>query len=186
MTPSTMSMCALGLWLALQVQGCAGAAEPPPVSHAQRAAADEYLSLDEATAFCVHLHEELVTCAPEFIDLLLELRARYDVGFAAEHATPEAIAEAKRVGIEEVKEDGSGPLAPRQERCRGYARAPKTPRSAPPELEACFAISECTQKIACTRPVMEARFRTRAQAAAGASPAPTREPSSCAEACKEK
>jgi hypothetical protein len=132
----------------------------------------EYLSLDEATTLCVHLHEELVSCAPEFMDLIIDLRRRYDPSWPINHPTPEAEAEAKMVGIEETKEDGSGPLGPRRERCRGYAQAPKTPRQVPAKLEPCFKISDCKQRVECTRPVMEARFRARAEAAeaAGAQP----------------
>ena len=41
---------------------------------------------------------------------------------------------------------------------------------APAELEPCFKISDCAQKIECMRPVMEARFRARAEAAAAGAP----------------
>jgi hypothetical protein len=107
------------------------------------------------------------------MDLIIDLRRRYDPSWPANHPTPEAEAEAeaKIVGIEETKEDGSGPLEPRRERCRGYAQAPKTPRQVPAKLDPCFKISDCAQKVECTRPVMEARFRARAEAAAaGAQP----------------
>jgi hypothetical protein len=178
MMPSMMNAYALTALLALQA--CGGTAEPPPASPAQPAsttpaaasgaAPSDELSLDEATAFCVRLHEQVVTCAAEFIDMTMDLRGKYDPGFAARFSTPEAKAAAKKEGIEEVKADGSGPLEPRQQRCRDYAREPPTPRKVPAETEPCFQIADCAQKIACMRPVMEARFRARAEAAAAAQP----------------
>jgi hypothetical protein len=179
MMPSMKNAYALTALLALQA--CGGTAEPPPASPASPASAapsvaassaapSDDLSLDEATAFCVRLHENLVTCSAEFIDMTMDLRGKYDPGFAARFSTPEAKAAAKKEGIEEAKADGSGPLEPRQQRCRGYAQEPPTPRKAPAELEPCFQITDCTQKIACMRPVMEARFRARAEAAAAAQP----------------
>ena len=182
MTPSLTNAYALSLLLV--VQACGGSAEPPPASPSPPSSAappaatqsaapgDDNLSLDEATAFCVRLHEQVVTCAPEFIDLMMDLRGHYDPGFQAKFSTPEAKAAAKTEGIAEVKADGSGPLEPRQQRCREYAQQPPTPRKAPADLEPCFKIGECAQKIECMRPVMEARFRARAESAAAAQPGP--------------
>jgi hypothetical protein len=158
------SMNAYVLTTLIALQACGGAVAPrpaPPVS----AEADEYLSLEDATALCVHLHEEMVSCAPELMDLIIELRRRYDPSWPVDHPSPDSEAEAKAVGIEELKNEGTGPLEPRQELCRGYARSPKTPRAVPATLEPCFKISECKQKVECTRPVMETRFRARAEAA---------------------
>nr|UXE46069.1 hypothetical protein Hi04_10k_c5591_00009 [uncultured bacterium] len=185
MMPSLTNAYALPLLLVLH--GCGGTAEPPPATPAppassaspapgagtgSTASGDDNLSLDDATAFCVRLHENVVSCAGEFIDLMMDLRGHYDPGFQAKFSTPEAKAAAKKEGIEEVKADGSGPLEPRQQRCREYAQQPPTPRKAPAELEPCFKIADCTQKIECMRPVMEARFRARAEAAAAAQPGP--------------
>ena len=185
MMPSLTNAYALSLLLVLQA--CGGSAEPPPASPSPPSSAappaapagtesaapgEDNLSLDEATAFCVRLHEQLVTCAPEFIDLMMDLRGQYDPGFSARFSTPEAKAAAKKEGIEEAKADGSGPLEPRQQRCREYAQQPPTPRKVPGELEPCFKIADCKQKVECTRPVMEARFRARAAAAPPAQPGP--------------
>lgn len=169
MMKTALNACALTTLLALQA--CGGATEPRPAHPSPpaapvAAASDEYLSLDDATALCVHLHEEMVSCAPELMDLIIDLRRRYDPSWPANHPTPESEAEAKIVGIEELKDEGTGPIEPRRERCRGYAQAPKTPRDVPATLDPCFKITDCTQKVECTRPVMEARFRARAEAAA--------------------
>jgi|GEM_PF-7018655 len=153
----------------IALQTCGSAVQPRP-AQAVSAAPDEYLSLEDATDLCVHLHEEMVSCAPEFMDLIIDLRRRYDPSWPVNHPTPESEAEAKVVGIEELKNEGSGPLEPRQELCRGYAQSPKTPREVPATLDPCFKISDCTQKVECTRPVMELRFRARAEAASSGAP----------------
>lgn len=170
------------IWIMLvTLQACGGAAEPRPehpspqasssaMTSAENTGSDGYLSFDDATAFCVRLHEELVSCAPEFMDLIIDLRRRYDASWPKNHPTPEAEAEARVIGIEETKEEGTGPLESRRERCRGYAQAPKTLSDVPAKVEPCFKITDCTQRVECTRPVMEARFRARAEAAAGTQP----------------
>lgn len=167
--------------LALFSVGCASGAPPAtsaseeapaPGASASAASVDaapapssDALSLEEGTAFCVRLHESVVPCAGEFIDLNIDLRSRYFPEFAQKLSTPEARAEARKLGIEEVQADGAGPLEPRRQRCRGYAQhGPPTPRSAVPPMEVCFAKAACAEKIECMRPVLDARFKARAEA----------------------
>lgn len=141
--------------------GCASQSAPAPASTPQ-ASASEPLSTAEAVAFCVRLHEQAAPCAGEFIDLTMDLRAKYFPEFAEKIATPEARAAAKKTGMEEVMADGTGPLEPRQQRCQDYVEhGPPTPRDAPARLEPCFAKAVCAEKIECMRPVMEARFQAR-------------------------
>lgn len=113
----------------------------------------------------MRLHEQVVPCAGEFIDLNIELRSRYFPDFAAAAADPAKKAEMRRVGIEEVMADGAGPLEPRQKRCREYAEhGPPTPSGAVPQMEACYAKASCAEKMDCMRPVLEERYSKRAAA----------------------
>jgi hypothetical protein len=150
-----------------------GGAQSPSTSPAQSTPAPqnppetaEHLSLLEARDFCVRLHEEVVPCAGEFIDLNIELRTRFFPDFAREAAEPRRKAEMRRIGIDEVMQDGAGPLEPRRQRCAKYAeQGPPSPRAAVQLMEGCYARSACADKVECMRPVLEERYAKRAQSA---------------------
>jgi hypothetical protein len=151
--------------IAMGLMGCgAGAPEAPaaPVGHA---AAGEVLSPEEATNHCVQLHEQLATCSGEFIDMNLELRARYFPPFAEKLANPADRAEIRKMGIAEAIADGTGPIEPRRERCKEYVEhGPKVPRAEVAVAEGCFQKASCAEKIACLRPSQEERYSSRAKA----------------------
>ncbi len=86
------------------------------------------------------------------------------LGRYSQMANPETRAEIRKEGIAEAVADGTGPLEPRQERCKQYAEhGPKVPRADVVEAEVCFAKTACAEKIACMRPSQEARFAARAK-----------------------
>jgi hypothetical protein len=94
---------------------------------------------DQAAAFCVRLHEQVATCPSEFIDMNLELRAKYFPAFAAKIADPAARAEILQQGVKETLADGTGPAEPRRARCQDYvAHGPPVPRGDVAQAETCF------------------------------------------------
>ena len=147
------------------ILGCGGAPHEEPASVVgQASSAAETLAPEEATNHCVRLHEQLATCSGEFIDMNLELRAKYFPAFAKEVASPEARAEMRKEGIAEAIADGTGPLPPRRARCTEYTEhGPKVPRGEVAEAEACFQKASCAEKIACLRPSQEKRYSSRAK-----------------------
>lgn len=151
--------------IAMGIIGCGGAAHEEPAAPAgQAASAAETLPPEEATNHCVRLHEQLATCSGEFIDMNLELRAKYFPAFAKEVANPQARAEMRKEGISEAIADGTGPLPPRLARCKEYTEhGPKVPRGEVAEAEACFQKASCAEKIACLRPSQEQRYSSRAK-----------------------
>ena len=147
------------------IMGCSGASHEVPASPARQAAtAAETLPPEEATAHCVRLHEQLATCSGEFIDMNLDLRAKYFPAFAKAVASPEARAEMRKEGIAEAIADGTGPVEPRRARCKEYTEhGPKVPRGDVVEAEGCFQKASCAEKIACLRPSQEQRYSSRAR-----------------------
>jgi hypothetical protein len=153
------------LTIAVGMIGCGGAAhEEPAATAGQASTAGESLKPEEATNHCVRLHEQLATCAGEFIDMNLDLRAKYFPPFAKEVANPEARAEMRKEGIAEAVADGTGPVEPRRERCKQYVEhGPQVPRGEVAEAEVCFQKASCAEKIACLRPSQEERYAKRAK-----------------------
>ncbi len=135
--------------------------EPAAPSAAEVVTATEEgaLGLEEATAFCVRLHEQMATCPREFISLLLDLRAQRDPRFAGVFAR-EGVREAMtEEGVKEVLADGTGPLEPRQARCTEYAaNGPPVPSGDPQRAEPCYALSTCEERVSCLQPVLEQRL----------------------------
>ena len=131
-----------------------------PAPEAQQATP---LGAEEATAMCVKLHEQGAQCLEPFANLLLELRAKYDPRFAQALATPGTREEIQQAVRQETLADGTGPLEQRTQRCTEYAvNGPPVPASDPQMLERCYALSDCTERVACMRPVLETRFQARA------------------------
>lgn len=160
--------------------GCGGAAREPPATaagqpEASKSAApsrpevaDDSLTQAENVDFCIRLHEQLAACAGEFIDLNIELRTHYFPDFAKRVSTPEARAEARRIGIEEALADGTGPVEPRRQRCTEYCvHGPPTPRSDVPHMEGCYQKPSCADKVECARPILEARYQKKREQGEG-------------------
>jgi hypothetical protein len=161
--PTLVSLLATAL-----VVGCAAPSQEAPRAQPAPAPAElagtDNLPPDEALAFCVVLHEQLAACAGEFIDMNLDLRAKYFPPFAEEVANPTARAEMRKEGVAEAIADGTGPIEPRRDRCQQYvAHGPKVPRSDVAESAGCFQKASCAEKIACLRPTQEARYAARAK-----------------------
>jgi hypothetical protein len=163
---------ALVTMMMMGIVGCGGAAHDEPTAIVgQASSAAGTLAPEEATAHCVRLHEQLATCSGEFIDMNLDLRAKYFPEFAKQLASPEARAEIRKEGIAEAIADGTGPIGPRQERCKEYTEhGPKVPRGEVAEAEACFQKASCAEKIACLRPSQEVRYSSRAAAPGDSTP----------------
>ena len=159
-------MSALAL-LACGSPGGGGTAADPP----RPSGGGGVLSSEEGTRFCVSLHEQMATCAAEFIDMNIELRARYFPSFAAKVADPRARAELREEGIQEALTDGTGPLAPRRERCEQYvAHGPAVPSGDAVQARRCFERPTCAEKLSCLRPSQEQRYIDRAKDPSGSTP----------------
>jgi hypothetical protein len=123
------------------------------------------LPLEEATELCIRLHEEAFVCKEEFIDLVIDLRGKYDPRFAKVLASREGRAAAKAEGLKEAVADGSGELEPRRRKCARYAaHGPPVPKADRPFLQACYTKPSCLERVACMKPVLERRFADRAKA----------------------
>ena len=145
--------------IAVVMLGCgshaAGPSSPPSSPPA-------VLSYDEGVALCERLHREAVPCAAEFIDLNIELRAKYSPEFAEAIKDPAARKEITEIGLQEVVKDAANV----HERCSEYVKpewGPPQPRADLAVLDACYAKPACPDKIECLRPVMEPRFKYRAE-----------------------
>jgi hypothetical protein len=159
----------LGLALLVLLSACASQPEPaaaplPLAASTPPSPGADMLPPDEAAAFCVRLHEQVATCPSEFIDMNLELRAKYFPPFAAKIADPAARAEIQKEGVKETLADGTGPVEARRARCQEYvAHGPPVPRGDVAQAETCFQKASCAEKIACLRPSQEARYTARAK-----------------------
>ncbi len=153
------------LTITMGVIGCGGAAHEESAAPAgQASAAGASLAPEEAADHCVRLHEQLATCAGEFIDMNLDLRAKHLPPFAEKIANPGARAEIRKEGIAEAIADGTGPVEPRRERCKQYVEhGPQVRRGEVAEAEACFQKASCVEKVACLRPSQEERYAKRAK-----------------------
>jgi hypothetical protein len=121
------------------------------------------LGTEQATAMCVRLHEQGAACLDPFAELLLELRATHDSRFAGMLKDPGMREDLRQAVRQETLADGTGPLEKRTRRCRDYAtQGPPVPAEDPATLEACYALADCQQRVACMRPVLEQRFKARA------------------------
>jgi hypothetical protein len=146
--------------LVLVVLACGGHASPSPSP--PPASEPAMLSYDEMVALCERLHREAITCADELIDLNIELRMKYSPDFAEAMKDPAARKEAIQVGLTEVRSDATHA----HERCSEYAKpdwGAAQPRSDLAVLDGCYAKPACADKIRCMRPVIEPRFKYRAE-----------------------
>ncbi len=133
---------------------------PPPAVSAPLPPAAEA----EATASCMRLHEQMATCAEHFTPLMVELRVKYEPGFAAMLKRKGMRAKILAAGIEETRQDGSGPKEPRLQRCAQWVRSgPRIPDDESARMSACWELETCEKKAACARPMLEQRLSARAR-----------------------
>lgn len=112
-------------------------------------------------ALCERLHHEVAPCARAFVQMNLDLRARYSPELAAQLADPEAREAAEQAGMAETAQDAEHA----HERCTEFAKpawGPAQPRSDLARLDACYREASCAAKMSCLRPVIEPRFAYRA------------------------
>lgn len=142
----------------LVVVACGGGAPSSPSPAPEPAT----LSYDEMVALCERLHREAIACAAEFTDLNIELRMKYSPEFAEEMKDPAARKEVTEIGLKEMRDDAANA----HKRCSEYAKpewgAPQ-PRSDLAVLDGCYTKPACADKIGCMRPVIEPRFKYRAE-----------------------
>jgi hypothetical protein len=142
--------------LVLVMSGCGSQAAATTTSQ------PAMLSYDESVSVCERLHREALPCAAEFIDLNIELRMKYSPEFAQAMKDPATRKEVTEIGLQEVSRDAANA----RERCSEYAKpewGPPQPRTDLAVFEACYAKPACPDKMACLRPVMEPRFKYRAE-----------------------
>lgn len=141
----------------LMFVGC-GSSTPSPTP---RPSAADPLTTEEGIALCERLHREAVPCAREFIELNIDLRAKYSPQFAEAVKDPAVRAQAVEAGVAEAAHDAEHA----RERCTEYVKpqwGPPQPRSDLAVLDSCYAKASCADKMACLRPVIEPRFQYRA------------------------
>jgi hypothetical protein len=113
----------------------------------------------DAVPLCVELHEHLAKCPAEFIDLMIDLRAKHEPGFAAKVKDPKARADVRKAGIDEAKADGTDNAA----KCEHWVKTgPKTTASDASIMRGCFANDACPKLMTCISPVLERRMGARA------------------------
>lgn len=142
--------------LILVVSACGGRAPSNP------SPAPATLSYDEMVSLCERLHREAIACAAEFIDLNIELRMKYSPEFADAMKDPAVRKEVTETGLKEVRDDAANA----HERCSEYAKpewGPPQPRGDLAVLDGCYAKQACADKVGCMRPVIEPRFKYRAE-----------------------
>jgi hypothetical protein len=118
-------------------------------------AGDEPATRGELVSACVENREKSYECKEPFIEAMIDLRASK----SGRTPSPEERAQMKAKGIEEITEDGSGPLAPRQAKCaamidgmtRQHRKVTRTHLAA---FDRCYAQTDCNQRVACMIPVL--------------------------------
>jgi hypothetical protein len=156
--PRTLSFWIVATWVSLA--GCGR-------SEAEHAPVVDSVSADEATRLCVMLHEQMAACAPEYIDMSIELRTRYFPAFAEKAASPELRAAMREEGIREAVASGTGPIEAREQRCKEYvAHGRPVLRGDLAQADLCFQKVSCAEKMECVRPSEERRYQDRAKAPA--------------------
>lgn len=113
----------------------------------------------DAVSVCIELHQHLAKCPGEFIDLMIDLRAKHEPGFAAKVKDPKARAEIRQGGIDEAKADGADDGAKCQ---RWVSTGPKTSAADAATLRECFKVEACPAFMSCVAPVLERRMGARA------------------------
>jgi hypothetical protein len=139
---------------------CAMAPDPSAKDGAPR----DGLPPAQAAALCARLNDVGAACAPEFADLLVTLRAAYDVPFAETLETPEGLAAAKAEALRQVETGRGAPTEQRHARCAAQVKDgwwPLTEKDAA-LVERCPKERTCEERVFCLRPVVERSFQQRA------------------------
>jgi hypothetical protein len=138
-----MTRAMFGLFLGLSVMSGA------------RAQAADRLTRDEMIDSCVENREKGFACKEPFIDAMIELRTTR----GGMKVRPEDKAKMRAKGLQEIEEDGAGPLAPRRAKCakmidgmrRDAGEAAKAQIAA---LHACHVEPDCQKAVACMMPLI--------------------------------
>jgi hypothetical protein len=143
MTTLTKAMFWLGLSMA------AVGARPPS------ALAEPELGRDEMIAACVENREKSYECKDPFIDAMIDLR----LSRLGKTLSPGERNAMKSKGLEEITEDGSGPLAPRQAKCAAMVdhlgkKQRKVANAKLDALKGCYAETDCKRRVECMMPIM--------------------------------
>jgi hypothetical protein len=113
------------------------------------ARADQPAANEDAVNMCVEMRERIYECKEPFADAFVE------------HHNPPAAERAKMraKALEEITNDGSGPIGPRRQACVDTVKGSKVP---PPEkvrelkegLARCAAEADCDKRVACLMPLI--------------------------------
>jgi hypothetical protein len=121
---------------------------------ARAAGDDQPLTEEEMISACVENREKSYECKEPFIDAMIDLRTKQ----AGKTLTPDERAKMKAKGLEEIAEDGAGPLEPRRAKCAAMTnkmkKGPKVQHATLNNLRRCYAEQDCTKRIACMMPIM--------------------------------
>jgi hypothetical protein len=105
---------------------------------------------------CVIAREHDLECKEPFIDQMIALRSKYQPRI--KEAVQKDPAGVRAIGLRELAEDGTGPVTAREQKCAAaydeHAASGAPPRTSD-ALDACFALSDCTQRLACEMPLLE-------------------------------
>jgi ethanolamine ammonia-lyase small subunit len=117
-------------------------------------------SVEALTQSCVHDREAFFGCKEQFVGQMIALRAKHQARIAEAGKTAEGLANLKKEALAEIAEDGAGPLAPRQAKCRQMAEhaVAKGLDAQSAEVDAraaCDAIGDCDARLACLMPIYE-------------------------------
>jgi hypothetical protein len=100
---------------------------------------------------CVQMRERIFECKEQFADF-----------FVARHNPPPEQRDAlRRKALEEIVQEGSGPLEPRRKICAAMARPGHAPPSkewldeARKKLEGCAATTDCSARVACMKNILK-------------------------------
>jgi hypothetical protein len=113
------------------------------------AQADDAKGVEDSTNLCVEIREKIFDCKEEFAD-----------AFVDHHNPPAGQRAAMRAkALEEITNDGSGPIEPRRKVCADMARAgqrlPADKMKTMKEgLATCAAMADCRARVACLMPLI--------------------------------
>jgi RNA polymerase sigma-70 factor (ECF subfamily) len=110
---------------------------------------------------CVELHEKMNECRDLFVDTMLDLH----LAKAGQKVTPEQRAKMREKLVRDLTEMGTGPLEPRQARCKVMVEKMgehhrKVAESRGSSLKACYSQPDCQARLACMKPILEELLAT--------------------------
>jgi hypothetical protein len=106
------------------------------------------LSKTAAVQSCVKAREQALTCKEQFIDAMIDLRAKHQPEMAEAVKKDRAAVRAK--GLSEMAVDGGGPIAERTKLCEEtISEKPLPDEKEVKALDVCYAKSACGAKVEC-------------------------------------